>query len=258
MSPPSVAPGAFDIGRTVSRAFGVLHCNFLPFFGCGLILSGLPYVVIGWFQSQTLAGGLPADPTKVALIGLAALPVTMVSYAVMQASIIHGSIADMNGRRISFAECLTAALPRLLPLLGVSILAGLAAGFATLLLIIPGILVALAYSVAVPVAVVERPGVFAALERSAFLTRNNRASIFVVLLLVGVLSFIVGLLGSAIAGAIGAASPLGFIRASYLIGTPLAQSLVSVLGSSVSASIYYELRLIKEGIGAEELAAVFD
>src|SRR5581483_9637117 len=54
--------------------------------------------------------------------------------------------------------------------------------FGLLIFIVPGILLALAWCVAAPAEVMERTGVFGSFSRSAALTRNHRAVIFVLAL----------------------------------------------------------------------------
>ena len=62
----------------------------------------------------------------------------------------------------------------------------------------PGVLLALAWSVAAPVLVMERTGVFGAFTRSAELTRNHRGAIFALAILAGVVGFIIQALATGI------------------------------------------------------------
>jgi hypothetical protein len=128
------------------------------------------------------------------------------------------------------------------------------------------VLLALAWSVASPAAVMERTGVFGALDRSRVLTRNHRGAI----LGLSVLYFVILLTVQAVAhpivfGAFGAmafrAAPTTNVQAMLgvqTIVTLLVQTLTAMISAAGVASIYYELRLIKDGVGAEQLAAVFD
>jgi hypothetical protein len=69
---------------------------------------------------------------------------------------------------------------------------------------------------------------------------------------------IVQLAGSFTAGVVGASGISNFIAISGMVVTPLVQMLSSLLLAVGTASIYYELRFIKEGVGPEALASVFD
>lgn len=259
MSPPFTPPPRFDIGRVISRLVGALQRNAGPFLLCSLVFTGLPLVAVGWFQSGALgADGASANPTAALLTGLAAVPVSLVTSALLQAAIIYGTVNDLNGRRASLGDSLGVGFRLLLPLIGLAILTTLAMAAGFLLFIVPAVLVALAFAVATPVEVVERVGVFAAMGRSAELTRNHRGAIFGLFVLYAIVSFVVSIGGSVLAALVGSLSPLGFVRASYLVVTPLTQSVVALIGAAGVASVYYELRNIKEGIGPEVLAAVFD
>jgi membrane-anchored glycerophosphoryl diester phosphodiesterase (GDPDase) len=117
------------------------------------------------------------------------------------------------------------------------------------------------WSVAVPALVVEHTTIGGALARSRQLTRGHRWAIFGLVLAF----FILGLIIGAIAGVVGVlVSPpsTGALASGGSLGriaiTTIAQMLAAVLNAASIASIYYELRVIKEGIGPEALASVFD
>ncbi|HZZ36089.1 MAG TPA: hypothetical protein VFE03_10215 [Caulobacteraceae bacterium] len=257
MSPP-VTPGAFDIGRVLQRLFGVLGRNFMTFLVCAAVLTGLPMLLVGALQAgavgQTGAGSVALLP----ILLFITLPVALITGALLQAAIIHGTVSDLNGRKASLTDCLTTSLRLLLPVVAISILTGIAYFVGLIFLIVPGIIVALAFCVAVPAEVVERLGIIESIGRSVELTRNHRGAIFALFVLYVVVLFIVQLIGAALAGVLGTASPLGFVRANYLIATPLIQTVNALIAAAGIGSVYYELRSIKEGIGPEALAAVFD
>src|SRR6185295_18388499 len=103
-----------------------------------------------------------------------------------------------------------------------------------------------------PVTVVERPGIFAAFGRSAELTRGNRWRVFGISLVVGVIGWVINLLAGltslVTAGNAYAMSLVGWIATAALI----------VVGSVVAAVVYYYLRIAREGVSIEDIAAVFD
>src|SRR5436190_13854730 len=90
-----------------------------------------------------------------------------------------------SGRRDhSVGDLLRSVEPVLLRLMAVSILTalGVAIGFA--LLIIPGLILLVLWSVVAPVSVLERPGVFAAFGRSRQLVSGNGWAVFGVIVVV--------------------------------------------------------------------------
>jgi len=259
LSPPFTSTGRFEISRVLSRLFGVLGRNFGRFLLSAAILVGLPMVALGFFQMvQINEGGPSGDPTLSGVSALAVGLVSLVTTTVLQAAIIHGSVEDLNGRPASVVEGLIMASGRALPLIGLSLAVGLVTAFGLLLLIVPGVLVALAFSVAVPALMVERRGVFDAMQRSRDLTRNHRGAVFGLFVLYLVAAMIVQLAGSITAGVAGASGISNFIAINGIVVTPVVQMLSSLLLAVGTASIYYELRFIKEGVGPEALARVFD
>src|SRR6185312_4906291 len=70
------------------------------------------------------------------------------------------------------------------PLAAVSILFGVALAIGFILLIIPGLILMVIWSVVAPVTVLERPGPFAAFGRSRELVRGNGWQVFGVIVIV--------------------------------------------------------------------------
>jgi hypothetical protein len=119
-----------------------------------------------------------------------------------------------------------------------------------LLLVIPGVLLSLAWVVGPAVAAVEGKGLIDIFRRSAALTRGNRAGLFGIGLVFGigtiVLIFVL---------------QLGIRDQPSLIADALRSALVAGVGAvwaSANAAAYLELRVLKEGLTAGGLAAVFD
>jgi hypothetical protein len=262
----------FDIGRVISRLLGVLGRNFLVFLLLALLLVGLPTAASSLLQ---LVGLFPAfansgvvDSAGFSPIAFAFLPVTWLigamANAVLQGAVIHGTVSDLSGRKVTFGEALNTGLSFFLPLIGVGLIAAVCCFFGYLVFIVPGVLLALAWSVATPVAVAERTGVLGAFTRSADLTRNHRGAIFALALI----SIVIGLIFQGIATAlvgvgvlsVGGGSSGGAMSAVIIqaVTNLIAQTANALIGSAGVASVYYELRYVKEGIGAAQLAAVFD
>ena len=125
-----------------------------------------------------------------------------------------------------------------MPVLGQLILVGIVAGVGIVigfvLLIVPGLILITIWSVAAPVVVLERPGVFAALARSRELVRGNGWQVFGVIL---VLDILVVIVGSGIElGADSAGSGVGIV-ARVIVGV-----LSAPLSALAAAVLYFELR----------------
>ena len=244
----------FEIGRVASRTFGVIGRNVVVFALLAVVLAGVPQAISRYFaQTAVLGGGFGAG-----LISFCAGLVGFVALSVLQAALIHGTIADLNGRRANFNDCLSTGLKFLLPVIGISILTGIAVAIGFVLLIVPGVLLALAWCVNVPVVVVERKEVLAAFGRSAELTRNHRGAIFVLAIAYVLVVWAVDAVGLAVTGGINLTVLSGSFNGAQWAVLTVLQVAQSLLGAAGIAAIYYELRSIKEGIGPEALASVFD
>jgi uncharacterized membrane protein len=84
-----------------------------------------------------------------------------------------------------------------------ALVAGLLQGLGYLFLIIPGIIIGLAFAVVYPIAVLEKGSVSEVLGRSSQLTRGNRLSILGAQLVLAALTFAIGLPLGLVIGAIG-------------------------------------------------------
>ena len=151
-----------------------------------------------------------------------------------------------------------------MPLLLLGILSALAITLGFVLLIAPGIILYVMWSVAAPALVEERLGPIRAFGRSRDLTRGARWKIFALTLVI----FVAYLLFSAAVELIGAMAfgtgdggvpaditsdlPLG-----YLATTIVAATISSALWGVILTSLYVELRDWKDGPKSEALADIF-
>ena len=256
---------AFDIGRVVSATFSSVGRNATPFFLMGLGLVGLPQLILNYLESVMRQPGAAASPETAINNGLLVIAFAILSLilsTLLQAAVIRGVVEDLNGRKVNVADCLSAGLGVALPVIAISIMVGLGVGLGFLLLIVPGVMLAVRWGVAVPARVMERPGVFAAMGRSAELTKNHRWAIFAVglvfFIVLVVISAVIGAIGGAIAVASGV-SPTGVASSPpVILLTSLMAAVTSTIAAAGVATIYCELRAIKEGASPATLASVFD
>lgn len=282
----ATAPGAgstFDIGRVIERTFKTITENFVVFILLAAILGGLPAAVFSTGMAEVFLhsglssmGATPGQPMSqdmfhtltsalptLGALGLIAWLVSLVANYALQAAIVYGAIASLNGRRASFAECISTGLRHWFWLLLLAIVTGVAVFFGFILLIFPALMMLTAWIVAIPAQVVERTGVFGALSRSADLTRGRRWPIFGLLVIYAIAAYIFQLVlqsvsNVAVIGSMHSLSPSFAPLMSALIISPINRTITSLVGAAGVASIYYELRSGREGVGPEALASVFD
>ena len=257
----------FDMGRVISGTFAVIGRNFVPFTLLALLLGGLPSLLVGLFNLR-----FPDDPPafQPGWIGgsLVGGLVMLAAAYVLQAAIVHATVTDLNGRRVVLGDSLKVGVRNCLPLIGLAILTGLGVAIGFVLLIVPGLILMVAWSAAAPAKVVEKIGVFEAFARSRDLTRGRRWPIFALFVLYAIAA---GILNAAILAAfapfaLGKGLPVGAsvdglarsMNIVQLFADPLVATITTLFSTTGLATLYFELRGSREGVGPETLASVFD
>jgi hypothetical protein len=247
-----LSPAEFRIGRVFSRSFGIFGRHFVKFVLLAAI-TVVPTLFFGWLGLTSVRPAAPGAPPQFSaatvLAQLAAVWLYVFLYQLGHAIILYGAFQDMRGRPFGIGESLGRGLARLLPIIGLAICFGLAVGIATLLLIIPGLIALSMFYVSLPACVVERLGPLKSMSRSARLTKGHRWQILgIYLLLALVVGIISGVLHIVVA-------PMGIVAS---IASFVWSSLSGAFGAVVVAVTYHDLRVLKEGVDVEQIAAVFD
>lgn len=170
-----------------------------------------------------------------------------------------GMVQSVNGRPAGLAECATTGLAKLGPVFVVVILTYLGFMLGLILLVVPGIIVLLMWSVATPALLAEDIGILRSFGRSRQLTKGSRGKIALTLLLTtivvyGAMFAVLGLAsGTGMAGLAAArrGNPL-----LYLVQWPLISG-ATIVVVALQVSIYLETLAIKGGGPAGHLDEVF-
>jgi hypothetical protein len=242
----------FDIGRVIERAFSSIRRNFGPFLALAVVFGGLPQALIA---TGRLAG--PADAATGAVLSIVGAFVTVVGSLIVQGGVVKGTVSSLSGQKTSFGDLFQTGFRYALPLFGLGLVYGLMLAIGFILLIVPFFIVLVVFCVAAPALVVERRGIFESFQRSRDLTRGHRWPVFGVLVvfwvmlyvLVLVMGVLIGVSSLAVGGGAGLVGPI----VGGLVGT-----LEGLLTAAAIASIYYELRTIKDGAAPHALLSVFD
>jgi hypothetical protein len=253
-----------SIGRVFSRAFGTIRGNPVTTLGIGFLFGALPSLLAAYAIQNVRADNF-ATLGRVATIGIGlfSLLVTILIGIIAQGVLVRVTVAFSEGRKASLGESVMAGLVVAAPLFLLGLLSafGLALGF--LLLVVPGVILYMMWSVAAPSLVEERLGPIEALGRSRYLTRGARWKIFALMLIVLVVYWVVS--GIIAALTIASYGGLAEVAASAANGASFAQlainAVVATLYSAVSGvippSLYVELRDWKDGPQTEALAEIF-
>ena len=241
--------GDLRVGHIFSSAWTIFSANFPTFFVIGLVVA-LPNLLLFMTvpTEQTTFG-----PTPTGAIGwrlVVGWVLAMVLNLMSQAIILYIAFQYLRGQPAPVGDAVQKGLARFLPILGLVALFALGVWVGLLLLVIPGIMLMIRWSVSVPACVVEGTGPVASLGRSAALTKGHRWKIFGIFLLIWIVSVIVASLLGLIASQLGTVANM---FANFFWTACWAAYFNSVL-----VMVYHDLRVAKEGVDVNQIAAVFD
>jgi hypothetical protein len=182
---------------------------------------------------------------------------------ILQGALTRAAVDDLSGAGVKFGAAIGDGFRYFLPLFIVAILVTLGVWIGLILLIVPGIILALRWAITAPVVVVERDGPTRSMGRSAELTEGYRWPIFGLFILYVVLAWGVqiGMARVWASVAIGSGPELmglGPLGLASLGVSAVISALITLISTVGTAVLYFELRRVKEGVGIEQLAAVFD
>jgi uncharacterized membrane protein len=236
----------FRLANVFSKSAAIYGRHFVPFVILTVIAS-IPNYIVVLVVGQPTPGNV--DSKQFATIMGVSLLAT-VTRSLAAGAVIYGVIQELRGRSFSIGHSLQIALRRILPIIGITICVMLAIMLGSLLLIVPGLILACMFYVAVPACVAEQTGVFTSMSRSRALTKGHRWQVFGTFLLLLVIALV--LFGIEVAAAGVAGKTVGLI---------FQQTMGAIFGAFMgvlSSVFYYELRVAKEGVDIDKIAGVFD
>lgn len=258
----TIDPNArFEFGRVVSQTFALIGRNFFFFVLTALVFVGVPQFAVAYLQGQMVTNAYgDVGATLGASLGVTLLSVALAS--VLQGMLTRASFDDLSGKGVSPGAAIGDGLRYFFPLILLGILLGLGVMLGFILLIVPGIILAVRWAVAAPAVVIEGLGPTTAMGRSAELSKGSRWAIFGLFLLYILLSIAIQFGAMMIIG-VSALEPevvTGLEGMGLIVGivTAVSTAIVTLISSVGAAAIYFELRRVTEGMGISDIAAVFD
>lgn len=267
VDPGTEGSRGISVGNVFGRSANVIKDNPLATLGTSFALIALPQLLLGQIGlSAAVFDNIRAG--SYALAGLYGIVVGLL-WLIASGALVQATVAHDEGRPANPREMLQVGVSRCLPLFAVYMLFTLGISAGMMFLVVPGIMLAVMWSVSLPAIVAERPGVFGAFGRSRALTKGARWHVFGILLLAFVIyllvSMAVGVASVAGYGSLGALAGGGQVRMPIptqpSLVFQLLQSIVSTVVltwfTTVGASLFIELRDWKEGPDADRLADIF-
>jgi hypothetical protein len=253
-------------GELLDRVFSLYRAHFALFVG----IVALPHLIT--LALQLFVGLRLTSPG----FGISAMVGTVLgSLVLVVAAVVVGAASQAAAvvalsqvyldRPTSVRDAYSRVKGRIGVVLWLTCLMGLAIGVGFLFLIVPGILLALMWSLAIPVAVLENKGATDSMSRSAELSKGHRFRIFVIWLLFIILSVSVSALlqwpitltvAMLTRGNPGAT--LVWFQTVSAVMTFISESLVGPLATIAFSLVYYDERVRKEAFDLQLMMATLD
>lgn len=248
-------------GRIVDRAFRLYRGNFLRFVTIVavvhvpvfLISMGLAFM---WADAAKGSGGQGPSlagiaPTIVAVI------VGVCAQALCSAALVKSISESYLGNAVTVGEAYRFVLPKLLTLIGASLLVGLVCGLGFLLFVVPGVIFSLWFALTSQAIVIEDVGATGGMSRSKQLAKGNLGKIFVVGLIVFLISLLINQGLAFAVRPLQPAPPDGSGTTAIFLAQGaglIAGILVAPVSAAAFILLYYDIRIRKEGFDLEMLA----
>ena len=216
-----------DVGGTLSQIFSIYGQQ------AGVLLP----LAFGLYLLVAIITGLFAGNFVLGLIAYGVGVIAATLYQGMVVSLVR-DVQD-GSRDSSVGQLVEETWPVVLPLIGAGILAGIGIAIGLIILVVPGLILLTIWSVIAPVIVVERSGAINAFGRSRALVKGNGwqvfGVIFVVFLITGIASIVLGLIGAGISDSFA-------MRALFSL---IASTLTAPIGALAASTIYFSLTALQ-------------
>jgi hypothetical protein len=276
---PDVKPGVvplrpLGLGEILDGAVSTMRAHPKPMLGVAAVVVTITQIVstiVLWLVFRAVGDPTRIDPENpgeelgpllASLFG--GFGVTVVISLLAQAFLV-GFVTVVVGRAVlgrplDFAEVWQELRPRLLPLLGLTVVYTLMVVIGLLACVLPGIWLAVVFGLAAPALVFERCGVGQAFTRSRALVKGSWWRVFGILLLSTAITFLIGLIlglpfgfaGAAVDGGLESTDAPSLARLSLEgVGAIVSGIIAYPFSAGVGALLYLDQRMRREGLDIE-------
>lgn len=244
-----------SLGELLDRTFQLYRNHFVLFVG----ITAVAYLPKFMIQCGLLL--IPKQATGVTLFGtLLSLILSLAAVAAAQAATVTAVSAVYLDQRITVRESYSRVLGMILRVVLVMIGMGIGIGIGILLLIVPGVILALMWALTIPIVVLENADLREALARSRELTSGHRLRVLMIFILFTVLTYLMFLVVEspviALIAARGAKAVVGgaFAVTTYALSL-VSECLVTPLMTIALSLMYYDERVRKEAFDIQFMMA---
>ena len=256
-----------SLGELLDRSFFLYRKHFPLFVG----IVALPYLAVLGFQIigvRVRSGTATMTFTAMTVVwALGSIVIYLGAVAASQGATVMAVSRVHLGNDATISESFAGIKGRILYLALIMIGVGIGVGIGFILLIVPGVILALMWALTIPVAVLEDKGLRDATSRSSELTKGSRGRIFMIYFLFMVLTYIVILLWEVpIFAALGmfahgqrpmTALPI-WTQIAFPVCSFLSQCLVGPLLTIALSLVYYDQRVRKEAFDLQLMMSTLD
>src|SRR6266852_5124133 len=219
-----------SLGEVLSKTFDLYRRDFAKYFVLFAVVGVIIGVVTALARQAFVLPTLPPNPTPQQfsswfsaflgaffLLFASILIITVVFSAIAQGSSIKLASEHIEKGHADLGASVRFGVSKLLWIWALSIVVGVIVILGFIALIVPGIILAIMFSLAFPVLLIENKGVFESMGRSRELVGHRWLKTFATFLDLGIIVIIASAIVNAITGPLGVASPVvnGLLSAFY-------------------------------------------
>jgi len=236
--------------ETWTEAINLYVDNFVALFMIALI-SALPIIMISQ-PSQTQGAEIPMET---AALDLFIWFIVLIGFSTLSAALLIEFISKKYlDRQQTPAQYIQNVLLYIFPIMGLAIIQAVVVTLGFMAMVIPGIYLALALSLAVETLIIERKGVIESMKRSFFLTRGKKLEIFLFTLVLTLVSLVLEKALDFIFSVVDKSQMAVNIETINILFT---QALLAPLATCVFILIYFNSRIEKERFDLEHMVEQF-
>jgi len=245
-----------SITELLDRTFSIYRNHWLAFVG----IAAIPNALVLAVNLVMISGATVSGSIALALVSsLIMFVIYFVASMMTQGATMIAVSQVQLGQPTSISEAFGGIRARVGELIILSLNVGIRVMFGLILLLVPGVYLALRYSLAMPVSVLEQKGISASIERSGDLTRGHLGRILLIYVLLlalfyaGTMAWQLPLaLVAGVSSVRGVTSPF-WVQCVSVLGGFVISSCIGPLLTIALALVYYDERVRKEGFDLEHM-----
>lgn len=240
-----------SIGGVLDNGFKLLKASFGKVVGISILANLISQMPGAVMMGSVAVEGMPLGSLGIPIVALIAMLCSIVLFGA-----IVGRMHSVHANReITVGESMSLSLSCMLPLVGSLLLYGLAVVAGSMLLLIPGVILAVSLMFAPYMVVIDRAGILDSLRQSHKLVWGHwwrtaailSVAAVIVMVCYVLVGFVVAIAVAVNPNAVGTGALVSEVTLTGLLG-----GLVTPIFYALSLAVFYDLRLRREGAGSPD------